>query len=123
MRIDEVVNSQQVDEINLKKALATGALALGTMGAAHAMPIAPGEPQVQMSQQNQIEKVEKDGNAIQLTYQGKQYPAEIINVDQARSIIKPGVERAKVSQAQLGYRGLGSYWVLLTGDRAYIVMK
>ncbi len=140
---------EKVDEVNWKKGLATAALAAGTLGAmggAHGrvMPSQdsdpsinrltgkPNVPQVAPSQEepgarlpNQnldtAQKVEITENGITINYDGKEDKAIEVPKD---SPTPRGAKMIKVTQAQMGIRGIGNYTTyLLPSGKAYIYSK
>jgi hypothetical protein len=142
------VAEEQLDEINWKKAAATGAMALGAMGAlgspgsaqARVSPGADGKmsPSAaqQMSQQgfqssaeksdrqmpnqnlDSAEKVERDDNGIIVHYDGKEYKGMLVPKD---GPTPRGAKMIKITQGQMGERGIGNYTTyLLPNGTAYI---
>jgi hypothetical protein len=114
MRANEFTT--HLEEINLKKAAAAGAMALGALGA-NAQGIMPGDqPEIRV-QQPQAEVIQ-NGNDIVVKFEGKSYQGVVLaNPD---TTIPLGAIKIKVPRAQFGSRGLGSYDVYLYKDKAYI---
>lgn len=121
MRADEFTTMSTLDEINLKKAAAAGAMALGALGA-NAQGIMPGDqPEIRMQQQQGATEVVRDGNDIIVKYEGKPYQGVVLTHPDTMTNMPMGAIKIRVSQAQLGERGIGSYDVYLSGNKAYIV--
>lgn len=148
MRINEILTEQELDEINWKKAAATGALALGALGAmgsaqARVTPQADGSMSPsfaqQMSQQgtqasaekpggvmpnqnlDKAERVERSESGIIVHYDGKEYQATQVPKD---SPTPRGAKQIKVLQGQMGERGIGNYTTyLLPNGKAFIYSK
>lgn len=146
MRIDEILTEAELNEINWRKAAATGAFALGALGAlspAHGRVSVDADGKTtpsfaqQMSQQgaqasaerlggqlpNQnldaAEKVDRnDDGSIVVHYAGKEYQAKIMPKD---GPTPRGATKIKVQQAQMGERGIGNYTTYLhPNGTAYI---
>ena len=152
--IKQIENSSQrvaegrIDEINWKKAAATGAMALGAMGAlgsagsAHARVSLGADGQMspsaaqQMAQQgfqasaeksggqmpNQnvdtAEKVERSDTGIVVHHGGKEYKGMLVPKD---GPTPRGAKMIKIQQSQMGERGMGNYTTyLLPNGTAYI---
>ena len=142
------VTEEQLDEINWKKAAATGAMALGAMGAlgsagsAHARVSLGADGQMspsaaqQMAQQgfqasaeksggqmpNQnvdtAEKVERSDTGIVVHHGGKEYKGMLVPKD---GPTPRGAKMIKIQQSQMGERGIGNYTTyLLPNGTAYI---
>ena len=145
---EEGVTEEQLDEINWKKAAATGAMALGAMGAlgsagsAHARVSLGADGQMspsaaqQMAQQgfqasaeksggqmpNQnvdtAEKVERSDTGIVVHHGGKEYKGMLVPKD---GPTPRGAKMIKIQQSQMGERGIGNYTTyLLPNGTAYI---
>jgi len=145
---EEGMTEEQLDEINWKKAAATGAMALGAMGAlgsagsAHARVSLGADGQMspsaaqQMAQQgfqasaeksggqmpNQnvdtAEKVERSDTGIVVHHGGKEYKGMLVPKD---GPTPRGAKMIKIQQAQMGERGIGNYTTyLLPNGTAYI---
>jgi hypothetical protein len=145
---EEGMTEEQLDEINWKKAAATGAMALGAMGAlgsagsAHARVSLGADGQMspsaaqQMAQQgfqasaeksggqmpNQnvdtAEKVERSDTGIVVHHGGKEYKGMLVPKD---GPTPRGAKMIKIQQAQMGERGMGNYTTyLLPNGTAYI---
>ena len=137
----------ELDEINWKKGLATGAMALGAMGAmgsaqARVTPQADGSMSPSFAQQMQavpsdsearpsavmpnqglqtVDKVSVDTDKIIITHDGKEYKAQAVPTN--FSMVPRGATKAKVTQAQLGYRGIGSYVVYLMPNGTALLLS
>ena len=142
------VAEDQLDEINWKKAAATGALALGALGGlgasgsaqARVTPGADGQmspsaahqmaqqgfqasaekPGGQMPNQNldSAEKVERGDNGIIVHYGGKEYKGVLVPKD---GPTPRGAKMIRIAQAQMGERGIGNYTTyLLPNGTAHI---
>jgi len=119
MRADEFTTMSTLEEFNLKKAAAAGAMALGALGA-NAQGIMPGDqPEIRM-QQPQAEVV-RDGENITVKYEGKPYQGVVLTHPDTMTNMPIGAIKIRVPQAQFGERGIGSYDVYLARDKAYIV--
>jgi len=145
---EEGMTEEQLDEINWKKAAATGAMALGAMGAlgsagsAHARVSLGADGQMspsaaqQMAQQgfqasaeksggqmpNQnvdtAEKVERSDTGIVVHHGGKEYKGMLVPND---GPTPRGAKMITIQQAQMGERGIGNYTTyLLPNGTAYI---
>lgn len=122
MRADEFTTMSTLEEFNLKKAAAAGAMALGALGAggANAQGIMPGDqPEIRV-QQPQAEVV-RDGEDIVVKYEGKPYQGVVLSHPDTMTNMPIGAIKIRVPQAQFGERGIGSYDVYLARDKAYIV--
>ena len=122
MRADEFTTMSTLEEFNLKKAAAAGAMALGALGAggANAQGIMPGDqPEIRV-QQPQAEVV-RDGEDIIVKYEGKPYQGVVLSHPDTMTNMPIGAIKIRVPQAQFGERGIGSYDVYLARDKAYIV--
>jgi hypothetical protein len=148
MRVNEILTEEQLNELNWKKAAATGAMALGAMGAlgsagsAHARvsPGADGQMSLsaaqQMAQQgfqasaeksggqmpnqnvDSAEKVERSDTGIVVHHGGKEYKGVLVPKD---GPTPRGAKMIKITQGQMGERGIGSYTTyLLPNGTAYI---
>ena len=150
MRAYEFINEENLEELNWKKALATGALAgaaaLGTINPAQArISIGPdGQPTPSFAQQLQknqdykpgdeksmstelpgkdlpsADKVDRDGKDITVSYDGKDYKAIMLDPDGPQPRLGPGTVKIKIPMAMMGYRGIGNYIGMISGDRIYI---
>lgn len=148
--IDLGENSDYLDEVNWKKALATGALAgaaaLGSMSPAQArVSIGPdGQMTPSFAQQMQqtpnvkpsddtsssaelpgkdlpsAEKVNRDGSNIIVTYNGNDYTAVMLDKDGPQPRLGPGTIQIKIPMAMMGIRGLGNYIGKVHGNKIYI---
>ena len=147
-KYDKLDEEDQLDEINWKKAAATGALALGALGGlgasgsaqARVSPGADGQmsPSAaqQMAQQgfqasaeksggqaanqnlDKAEKVERGDNGIVVHYGGKEYKGMLVPKD---GPTPRGAKMIKINQGQMGERGIGNYTTyLLPNGTAYI---
>ena len=147
-KYDKLDEEDQLDEINWKKAAATGALALGALGGlgasgsaqARVSPGADGQmsPSAaqQMAQQgfqasaeksggqaanqnlDKAEKVERGDNGIVVHYDGKEYKGMLVPKD---GPTPRGAKMIKINQGQMGERGIGNYTTyLLPNGTAYI---
>lgn len=150
MRAYEFITEEELEELNWKKALATGALAgataLSALSPAQArVSIGPdGQPTQSMAQQlasnpefkqsadksdtglpnqdlQQVDKVDRDDNGnYTIKHDGKEYKAEILPKD--FSMEPRGSTKVKVQQAQMGQRGIGNYVAyLMPNGKAYIL--
>ena len=142
MLINEIINEEQLDEINWKKGLATAAMAagaIGSMGNASARVVpgddpsinrltgkpnieqpAQAEPSASMPNQNlqAVDQVERTANGITITQDGNTYDVRVVPKG---SPTPRGGKMMKVSQAQVGERGIGNYVVyLLNNGTAYL---
>jgi|APGre2960657373_1045057.scaffolds.fasta_scaffold03802_2 hypothetical protein len=119
MRADEFTTMSTLEEFNLKKAAAAGAMALGALGA-NAQGIMPGDqPEIRV-QQPQAEVV-RNGEDIIVKYEGKPYQGVVLSHPDTMMNMPIGAIKIRVPQAQFGERGIGSYDVYLARDKAYIV--
>jgi len=122
MRADEFTTMSTLEEFNLKKAAAAGAMALGALGAggANAQGIMPGDqPEIRV-QQPQAEVI-RDGEDIIVKFEGKPYQGVVLSHPDTMTNMPIGAIKFRVPQAQFGERGIGSYDVYLARDKAYIV--
>jgi len=122
MRADEFTTMSTLEEFNLKKAAAAGAMALGALGAggANAQGIMPGDqPEIRV-QQPQAEVI-RDGEDIIVKFEGKPYQGVVLSHPDTMTNMPIGAIKIRVPQAQFGERGIGSYDVYLARDKAYIV--
>ena len=143
MRINEIINEEQLDEINWKKGLATAAMAagaIGSMGNASArvmpgddpsinrltgkpnieQPAQAAEPSASMPNQNlqAVDQVERTASGATIVHDGKSYDVKVVPKG---SLTPRGGKMMKVSQAQFGERGIGNYVVyLLNNGTAYL---
>ena len=146
MRINEILTEEELTEINWRKGLATaalGAAALGSMGNANARVTLgddpsinrltgkpntelsvqadrPSQPGAEMPNQNlqAVDKVDRTADSITITQDGKSYDVKIVPKG---SPTPRGGKMMKVTQAQVGERGIGSYVVyLLNSGTAYL---
>lgn len=143
MRINEIVNEEQLTELNWRKGLATaalGAAALGSMGNAGArvmpgddpsinrltgkpnveQPAQTSQPSAEMPNQNlqAVDQVERTATGITITQDGNAYK---VNVMPKGSPTPRGGKMMKVQQAQVGERGIGNYVVyLMPNGTAYL---
>jgi hypothetical protein len=107
-----------LDEINLKKAAAAGAMALGALGA-NAQGIMPGDqPEIRVQQPSA--EVVSNGDGIVVKFEGRPYQGVVLNSPDDATKIPMGAIKIKVPRAQFGIRGLGDYNVYLRNDKAYI---
>ena len=135
-RVEQNLSGEQLDEINWKKAAATGAVALGALGglgasgSAQARVMQGPDGQMspsfaqQMAQQTQqtaqtgAEKVERSADGIVVHYDGKEYKGVLVPKD---GPTPRGAKMIKITQAQMGERGIGSYTAyLMPNGTAYI---
>ncbi len=127
MRIHELITENQLDEIDWKKGLATGAMALGALGSpafAADEPSVPDNPGRVMPNQNldTAEKVERTPDGIKITHGGKEYDA--VEVPAETTMVPRGALKIKVQKAQMGFRSLGNFTTyLLPNGKAYIYSK
>ncbi len=152
MRIHEILAEEQVDELNWRKGLAVGALALGALGGAQAndqgdsrrITVGPDGQQSasyaqQMAQQgvkpsaenpgmmpNQeldaAQKVEKTSDGIKIIYNDKEYDVTEVPADTA--MVPRGAKKIKVLKSQLGFRSIGNFTAyLLPSGKAYLYSK
>ena len=148
MRIHEILTEEQLDEINWRKGLATGAMALGALGAmgqaqgrvsmgpdgqttpsfaqqvaqqgAQASAEKPGS-ELPNRELDTAEKVERTDYGFLITHNGKEYRGVEISKD---GPTPRGAKMISVQQAQMGFRGIGSYKAALLPDgKAYIYSK
>jgi len=146
MRAHEILTEEQLNELDWRKGLATGAMALGALGAmgsaqARVTPdhdpsinrltgkpnvtqVAPTQqPSAQMPNQNldSAEKVERSADGIVVHYGGKEYQGVEVSKD---GPTPRGAKMIKIQQAQMGERGIGNYTTyLLPSGKAYIYSK
>ena len=116
MRANEFTT--HLEEINLKKAAAAGAMALGALGA-NAQGIMPGDqPEIRM-QQPQAEVV-RNGEDITVKFEGRPYQGVVLKHPDTMMHMPIGAIKIKIPRAQFGIRGLGNFDVYLYKDKAYI---
>ena len=109
-----------LNEINLKKAAAAGAMALGALGA-NAQGIMPGDqPEIRVQQQQPSAEVVGNGDDIVVKFEGRSYQGVVLTSPDDATKIPLGAIKIKVPRAQFGIRGLGDYNVYLRKDKAYI---
>lgn len=149
MRAYEFIYEQDLEELNWKKALATGALA----GAAALGSVSPAQARVSIGPDGQMtpsfaqqikntdsktdvekssntelpgkdlpsaEKVDRDGKDITVSYDGKEYKAVMLDPDGPQPRLGPGTLKIKIPMAMMGYRGIGNFIGMIAGDRIYI---
>jgi len=112
-----------LEEMNLKKAAAAGAMALGALGA-NAQGIMPGDqPEIRTQQQQQQPQAEvvRNGNDIVVKFEGRPYQGVVLTNPDVMPNIPTGATKIKVPRAQFGIRGPGNYSVYLYKDTAYIL--
>jgi hypothetical protein len=144
MRSFEFINESNSLDESWKEKVAAAALA-GTMslganarvmpgadpdvnrltGKPNATQVAPNqeEPEARLPNQNldTAQKVERTENGITINYDGKDYNAIEVPKD---SPTPRGAKMIKVTQAQMGIRGIGNYTTyLLPSGKAYIYSK
>ncbi len=142
MRINEIITEEELNEINWRKGLATaalGAAALGSMGNANARVVPgddasinrlTGKPNIEQPAQAEpsgsmsnadlpaVDQVERTAAGATIVHDGKSYDVRVV----PKGAPTPrGGKMMKVSQAQLGERGIGNYVVyLLNNGTAYL---
>ena len=146
MRVDEILTEEQLNELNWRKGLATaalGAAALGSMGNASARVMPgddpsinrltskpntelsvqadrPAQPSAETPNQNlqAVDKVDITADGITITQDGKSY--DVRTVPKGSPTPRNGI-KMKVSQSQVGERGIGNYVVyLINNGTAYL---
>lgn len=149
MRAREFIREESIEEINWRKAAATGALALGALGAmgsaqARVTPNADGSMSPSAAQQmaanpdfkpsaekpggvmpNQdvakADKVERTETGIVVHFDGKEYQGVEVPKD---GPTPRGAKMIKITQGQMGIRGIGNYTTyLLPNGKAFIYSK
>jgi hypothetical protein len=146
MRAYEFLKEEELSELNWRKGLATaalGAAALGSMGNASARVMPgddpninrltgkpnieqpaqadrPSQPSAEMLNQNlqAVDKAERTADGITVTQDGNIYK---VNVVSKGGPTPRGGKMMKVTQAQVGERGIGNYVVyLMPNGTAYL---
>jgi hypothetical protein len=146
MRAYEFLKEEELSELNWRKGLATaalGAAALGSMGNASARVMPgddpsinrltgkpnieqpaqadrPSQPSAEMPNQNlqAVDKAERTADGITVTQDGNIYK---VNVVSKGGPTPRGGKMMKVTQAQVGERGIGNYVVyLMPNGTAYL---
>jgi hypothetical protein len=149
MRAREFIKEESIEEINWRKAAATGALALGALGAmgsaqARVTPNADGSTTPSAAQQmaanpdfkqgvakpggvmpnqdvDKADKVERTETGIIVHFDGKEYEGVKVSKD---GPTPRGAKMIKITQGQMGERGIGNYTTyLLPNGKAFIYSK
>ena len=126
MRINEIVNESQLNELNWKKLAAAGAMSAAALGA-QGNPLVdhpkvfgqPGQPEISMPAFSDSASRNEDGT-ITVSYKGNTYQAVMYNKDEIQPRLPPSAQKITIPMAQLGIRGLGKYLGTIVGDKIYI---
>jgi hypothetical protein len=126
MRIEELINETQLNELDWKKIAAAGALGAAALGA-QGNPLIdhpkvfgePGRPEAVRPVMSTSASRNEDGS-ITISYDGKEYQAVMYNKDEIQPRLPPKSQQIVIPMAQLGIRGIGRYIGTVVGDKIYI---
>jgi len=128
MRINEIINETQLNELDLKKLAAAGAMSAAALGA-QGNPLVdhpnvfgqPGRPVANSPMPAISDSASKnEDGTITISYKGNDYQAIMYNKDELQPRLPPNAQLIIIPMAQLGIRGLGKYIGTIVGDKIYI---
>jgi len=128
MRINEIVNEAQLNELDLKKLAAAGALGVAALGA-QGNPLIdhpkvfgqPGFPTANTPMPAISDSASKnEDGTITISYKGNDYQAIMYSKDELQPRLPPNSQKIIIPMAQLGIRGLGKYIGTIVGNKVYI---
>jgi len=128
MRINEIMNETELNELNLKKLAAAGAMSAAALGA-QANPLIdhpsvfgqPGRPVASSPMPAISDSATKnEDGTITISYKGNDYQAVMYNKDEIQPRLPPNAQYIIIPMAQLGIRGIGKYIGVIVSDKIYI---
>jgi len=128
MRINEIVNESQLNELDWKKLAAAGALSAAALGA-QSNPMVdhpkvfgqPGHPTASVASIDMSDSASRnEDGTYTISYKGNNYQTVMYNKDEIRPRFSPNAQRIMIPMPQLGIRSTGKYTGTIVGDKIYI---